>query len=208
MEEYIMKTYLGKSVAILIASVAVAVEGAPPATTPIPPLGGTMTPGAVGGQMSPGAPAGVFTPDAFYGNPSPGGGLSFSNSIPGGTLYLGSNGIFPNLPLLAQPGAALGSNGIGGAYRGVIVAGGNATNPPGAALNGGGVGGAYHGVIVAGGNAANPPGAALSGTGVGGAYRGVIVAGGNPASPPGGTLNNGTTAGSGGSVIVAGGSSQ
>ena len=90
-----MKTYLSKALVILIASVAVGVDGAPPGAN-VSLVGGAMNPGPVGGQMSPGVVGGTLSPGNFLGSSA---GFSFAdlafNGAPGGTLYLWSQ---RNLP--------------------------------------------------------------------------------------------------------------
>jgi hypothetical protein len=141
-----MKARLSTSLAILIASVAVGVDGAPH-TAVIPPLGGTMAPGPVGGQMFPGAIGGMISPPAFPGPLMPI-GSALTNGLPGGIYSYKSGGTLSN-------------GGVGG----MIVAGG-ANSLPGGILGNGGVGGSRSSVIVAGGSANSLPGGTVTpGTG-------------------------------------------
>jgi hypothetical protein len=198
-----MNTRLSKSLAILFASVAMGVEGAPPATIIPPvggtmssaPLGGTMSPGSVGGHLGSNAVGGQMGPGALGGTMSPGpvGGQMGSNAL-GGTLspygFIG--------PTLVT-GSAFSNGPSGGTFF-------NAVTPanPGATVNGGtfnaaGVGAVNRNVVIAGGSSSTPSGAR-------GVYHPVIVAGGTPNT--GGTFTNGTSTPTPHSVIVAGGSTN
>lgn len=173
------------------------VEAAPTSTAPVvPPPGGTLAPGPVGGQMAPAPVGGKLTPGNVL-SPAPLSGTP-PTGIPGGTLYVGTNGIVGNPALM--PGGTLNSNGVGGAYvpaagipaqlgaatagltnPAVIVAGpSNSMTPPGGAITPGTGGTVPQGVIIAGpSNTVSPPGGAVSpGTG-GTVHQGVIVTGGN-----------------------------
>jgi hypothetical protein len=194
------RAYMKKllSSALVILSVAVGVNGAPPVATGTtatsdttagafipPPFGGAMSPGGVGGQLFPGPVGGTLNPGGFLGPLTP--GSSFVYGIPGGSLYSNPNVLLRNQAPLAPAGGALNGSGVGGVKSSVIVTGG-ATAPPGGTLSGGGVGGVKSSVIVAGGASTPGTGGALSNGGTGG------------------SLSAGQVTGSASSVIVTGGS--
>jgi hypothetical protein len=174
-----MRISLSKSLAVFITSIALSAAGAPPAGPVVPPPGGTLAPGPIGGQMAPGPVGGAITPGNILSAPPISGPPA--TGIPGGSLYIGTNGYPGNSTVIVPPGGTIRNGVVSGYNPAVIVARSNGI--PGGTLNRNGVGGANNGVIVAGGTTTP------SGTG------GTIAPG------TGGTLSNGT----GGSVIVSGG---
>jgi hypothetical protein len=155
-----MKTHLSNVLLILIVSVAVGVNGAPPVANSAtettarafipPPVGGEMNPGPVGGQMSPGVVGGTLSPGGFLGSLTP--WATFVNGIPGGSLYFSPNGILHNPAPIGPPGGTWSGGGVGGVKSSVIiVTGGTATTGLGSGgiLTTGGTGGSLSSGTVA-----------------------------------------------------------
>ena len=89
-----------------------------------------MAPGPVGGTFTPGQ---VLPVPPMAGTPP--------NGIPGGTLYIGTNGQTGTKASLSSAGGTVGTGIPGGTYPSVIVAGPSNNLPPGGVIVGGGVGG-------------------------------------------------------------------
>ena len=213
-----MKTYLSKALVILIASVAVGVDGAPPGAN-VSLVGGAMNPGAPsGGRCLPEWSAERSVLAIFWDRRRVSALPTWRSMALRAELFiLVPNGIFPNRTIvtgggpLAAPGGTLSGGGVGGVKSSVIVAGGTLTaGGTGGTLIVGGVGGVKSSVIVAGGTpTAGGTGGTLSGSGVGGVKSNVIVAGGTlTAGGTGGTLTPGAVTGSAHSVTVTGGSTH
>ena len=181
-----MKTTLSKTLGIFITLAAVGVYAAPPPGPVVPPPGGTLAPGPVGGEMSPGPVGGAITPGNVLSAPPISGPAP--SGIPGGTLYVGTNGVAGNRAVIVPPGGTLNNGVVGGANPGVIVAG-RSNGISGGTLSSNGVGGANSGVVVGGGAQTT------GGTG------GTLV----PGTGTGGTMNSGSSTSSSGAVIVGGG---
>jgi hypothetical protein len=157
----------------------------PPASVNVvPPVGGTMAPGAVGGQLSTGAVGGQLSTGAVGGTMAP----------------AVISGAFPTLPMLnvlPVPNAT-GTANLGTPSTTVIITGGNLPTASGGVLNAAGVGGASGVIVTGGATVATIPGGAFVNNVPAAVPSTVIVTGGSPftASPAlGGTLINNNVAG-------------
>lgn len=146
----------------------------------MPPLGGSMFPGAVGGQNLPG-------------------------SISGGQLYTGTLGgpmgpvAFPEgaptIPLIGLGGTGnrpVASN-VATSPNAVIVTGGNGLAPPGGIVGAIPASGTSRVIVTGGATTTMPPGGTVANNVIITAPNSVIVTGGS--SPPGGTVSGSDSGG-------------